>query len=248
MDENNIEEKEKKLQEKAEEFVRQIITSKDERLDEIGWVTSSTDDENTFEDKKFVDKPLTIREAMLSRLLGKPYEMYEVRGPMRDSYWNYININPTISEEQSEKVENYKERMNKIKEQVSSSTDASLDEPGAIEVLGILYKDDYSIDNYFTDWNKWPTNGERVPNTGRMKINVTRRELMEAGLDPKDFDWKSLEQIKSEQKKWEQVTAKDFAEVDKEQALAETELKGVKGFIKGLMEKIKKIFKGKDEK
>ena len=75
-----------------------------------------------------------------------------------------------------------------------------------------------------------------------IEFEMTPRELAERGILYEDLGWKDLEQIQAEEKA--RVTPKDIAETDKGQALTTTEVGGIKGFFKRLMDKIK----GKGEK
>jgi len=69
--------------------------------------------------------------------------------------------------------------------------------------------------------------------TDYIEIEMTQRELAEAGILPEDFKWQEKAR----------VTAKDIADADIEQASTKTEIEKAKGFLTRLMDK----FKGKGE-
>lgn len=85
---------------------------------------------------------------------------------------------------------------------------------------------------------------EYVGDGEKETIEISKLELIKAGLDPKEFEWKSLEQIKTKKQKNPSISPKDIADADKEQALTTTEVGG----FKKLLNKLRDMFKGKGEK
>ena len=85
---------------------------------------------------------------------------------------------------------------------------------------------------------------------GKNTIEITKMELKGAGLDPRAFEWKSLEQVKEADDRGKKKIdiKKEIAEADKETGITRTDLGGIKALINTLINKIKEFFKGKGEK
>ena len=60
---------------------------------------------------------------------------------------------------------------------------------------------------------------------------MTQRELAEAGLLPDDFKWVEISK----------VLARDIAEASKEKSITTTEVNGIRGFMRKLLDKFKGI-------
>lgn len=189
--------KEEALKQKAIELIRDIITSTDENLDETAWIETYCDDEKIFSDKQVVNKPISVREAMLSILLDKPYTMYASRGISRDIYRNTITLHPELSEEQEILAKHDRAERKAITEATKKSNDPTLDAPGLIKASYVSLKESYTTKNV-DSWIKIPTIGDNLPHVDYLEVPVTQRELLTAGLDPRELGWESLERDKKQ--------------------------------------------------
>lgn len=136
----------------------------------------------------------------------------------------YVNGNKEMESE----IKKREKKLREFQEKVSSSKDGKYDKKGSILIpiydtnTKHIYHRAYNIEQpkaWITDY---------------VEIEMTQRELAEAGILPEDFKW--MEKAR--------VSAKDIADADREQALTTTEVGGFKGFMKKLLDK----FKGKGEK
>lgn len=101
------------------------------------------------------------------------------------------------------------------------------DSTGKYDRKGIVYLPRYATNDRSINYLGQPfAKVEEV-----LEIEVTQRELAEAGILPDDFKW--VEKAK--------ISAKDIADADREQALTATEVGGFKGFMKKLLDKFKGI-------
>jgi len=264
-----------KNKEAYKQFIEEILLSDDPCLDEMCWIKTIAQDE-PYSDLETVDEPMSIREAMLDRLTEQPYyiKLEKIYGLHRDT-WEYTNKIIPISECNDEQVIKMHEEA-KIKEaerkEIESNNDPELDEEGEITVYygyNMPYYSDYTIENK-DDWlysSKHLTNGDRLKmgEGKKIAIRTTKRKLIEKGLNPKKYNWKSLEQIKEEQKQAEEkareeqkqseakVSSKSIIEADqKENAttkdLAPLEKNGFKKWLENVKEAFKNFITGKGEK
>jgi len=129
---------------------------------------------------------------------------------------------------QKKVVEKRQKKLRHFQQKVSNSRDGKYDKEGIISIPRYDTNSGYTYEPGQTPeppkaWVKRYYN-----------IDVTLRELANAGILPEDFNWR--EKAK--------VSAKDIADADREQTLTTTEIGGFKGFMKKLLDK----FKGKGEK
>ena len=89
---------------------------------------------------------------------------------------------------------------------------------------GYIFVTIYDQNSVFRDWSSSPSP------QGTLTIPMTLKELSSAGLLKEDFQWQSKTKISS----------KDITEADEDKSLTQAEVSG----IKGLIEKIKSLFRG----
>ncbi len=93
-------------------LVRDVLTSTDPKLDEMCWIRTTSNYSDLEEGgvlyrDKNLDQPITIREAILSRLTGRPFvlEHYRSYGPHDyEQYYNEIIPFESCSREQQERM------------------------------------------------------------------------------------------------------------------------------------------------
>lgn len=238
--------------EEMADAVKQVLLNGDSK---IGYVDSCT---NYFDAKgKRLNKPKRISKFMPRKLfdLGKmfgigfpsdiiyyeccqggPYEgtLFSTKfTPVHTTPYSEKIFIPIVFYEKSpewqiEEVEKRQKKLKRFQEKVSKSTNGKYDKKG------ILSLPRYSTNTgYRYEYNEKPLPPEAWISE-YIDIEITQRELAEAGILPDDFKW--VEKAK--------ISAKDIAEADKEQALTTTEVGG----FKHILNKLKELFKGKDEK
>lgn len=232
-----------KRKEAFKSYIHDILTSDDPKLDEMCWIkTIENMDDNSLSGKSGypdLDKPITTRMAILSRLTGKPYEIQRKGsyGPMHAYYSHYENqiiSSEDMIPEQKQQAELARSELESPKGQNAKY------QKGKVFISGYAVGDDKDI-------REIATSGVEKGEIFSVEIDISRDELLARGINPDEIGWKSLEQIKEEQlqiEKEAKVSPKDIADADREQALTTTEIGGFKGFIKKLLDK----FKGKGEK
>lgn len=227
-----------------EELVSDVIKSSNQRLNDMMWVQTSSHmsqkgkEANSFEREQMIslNNPISRREYILSKAIGKPYPRIviggrtvgvpttkddpdgfkEITGEGYIRYDQYRNefIEPNVANQYLDEI--YKEYDKRGIHPFGKKYDKTLDK------LGLFGK-----------------NAQDAEKHGKIqiqfsKIPVTRKDLRLAGLDPDMMGWEE-EKV---------ITPEEIAKVDKEQSLTTTEVGG----IKGLINKIKEFFKGKGEK
>lgn len=127
----------------------------------------------------------------------------------------------TATETDKQAYERIVERLNKLKE---LKRDMLSDSKGKYDKKGVIELQIYS----------------EILKGQTIQIEVTQRELVNAGFIPEELKWKE----KTRDKVAMQNMSAQIAEADREIGLTTTEVGGFKGFIKNLLDK----FKGKGEK
>jgi len=263
----------KENKEAYKKFIYEILTSDDQRLDEMAWIKTTSQDD-PYKDLETVDEPMSIREAMLLRLTEQPYyvNLKKIYGSFRDvlEYNNEIIPISKCTDEQVVKMHEESKLKEIKKKEIENDTNPELDEEGEIKIYygyNMPYYSDYTIDNA-DEWlysSKHLTNGDRDKMGKEEKISIptTKRKLIEKGLNPEKLGWKSLEQLKEEQiqaeeekKKTEEeakVSPRDIAEAGNRVKITTTDLaplekNGFKKWLENVKETFKKIVTGKGEK
>ena len=194
-----------------EELAMDVIKSDAQSLDEVLWVQTVQRDNPSFNEEKlpYLDNPISKREIMLSKLIGKPYPTYFLDGISDYNHDSYRNEILTPIDERLDHADNYERR---ISERKITGEEKDSNKKGIIQ---------FGFDE----------SAKRMD--GHIKISES--ELLRAGLDPEQM---GLDYDKTK------VTPKDIAEADNKQKLTTTEV----GENKGLIDKLKELFKGKGEK
>jgi len=216
-----MEELEKFSESKKEKNEKQAIDLINEKSEPKGVIMTVRDDKpNGDLEGHNVSEKSSVVSYKIRELIEK-YEMIDWNNSWRVPYGHYGSEEYEHQITFSEYDESDLEGKQKIREyekktqEILTSKDEKYDKPGKV---------------FIKSGNK------------TIELEMTQRELAERGILYEDLGWKDLEQIQAEEKA--KVTPKDIAETDKEQALTTTELGGIKGFFKRLMDKIK----GKGEK
>lgn len=99
--------------------------------------------------------------------------------------------------EDKQKIEEYEQKVSSI----LTSEDKEFDKPGRISIpvylKDYLYDNDEQFRNLYSKSFKFRS---EVTEMFNLDIDITPRELAKSGIDYEDFNWKSLEQIKEEEK------------------------------------------------
>lgn len=212
------------------QVIKEILLNGDS---EIGYVESKTEDFSPTE--KTQDSPEIISRAMPRKIfelgkkfgIGFPTDIRHVREAYSGSesvYENDFIQAEDCSEAQIAEISKREKQVKKFQDRVADSKDGKFDREGTIslpvfETNNMLYA---------------PIAKQAVPEatiSETIDIEVTQRELAEAGILPEDFKWMEKTRISS----------RDIVEADKEQALTTTEVGGFKGFMKKLLDKFKGI-------
>ena len=147
---------------------------------------------------------------------GSTYKAFEV---------DFYRVSEDSPEWQKEEVEKRQKKLSKFQEKVSSSKDGKYDRKGSILIPKYSTNTGYAYEPNETgeEPKAWVTD--------YVEIEMTQRELAEAGILPDDFKW--VEKAR--------VSSKDIAEADRDQELTTTDVGGVKGFMNKLLDKVKGI-------
>lgn len=193
-----------------EELATDLIKSDTKSLDEVLWIQTVERDDPNFDEKKLpnMNNPISKREVMLSKLIGKPYPTHVMSGIVDYKHDRYTNEIREPRDSEWDAVDLYTKAMERRQDEAANIVDLALDKP---------YELDFGYDE----------NG-KIP--GSIKVSV--RDLLATGI--------GTERMESKAK----VTSKDIAEADAKKELTATEV----GENKGVINKIKELFKGKGEK
>ena len=200
---------------------------------EIGYVQSKTDDysfNGTGQNKpESISRPMQRKVFELGKRLGIgfPTDIRHVKEAYSGSESVYENDFIPVEECSEEQKNEISKRMKKV-ENFRTKVEGTKD--GRYDKAGILYLPVYKTNNMaYAPGNRDVHPEAMVSDT--IEIEVTQRELAEAGILPDDFKW--VEKVK--------ISSKDIADADREQALTTTEVGGFKGFMKKLLDKFKGI-------
>lgn len=230
------EEQVQKEKETRKKTIRDILLSGDS---EIGYVQSKRDDSQLASFESLGDLVQNVSRPMPKKIfdIGKEYgagfpadirHVVEAYSGSESVYENNFISMDDCSEEQKKEILKRTKKVEKFQEKVSKSEDGRYDKKGVISIP--IYETNNMEYVPFPVKKDYP----RAKVADTIEIEVTQRELAEAGILPEDFKW--MEKTR--------VSVKDIAEADKGQALTTTEIGGFKGFIKKLLDR----FKGKEEK
>ncbi len=193
-----------------EELATDLIKSDTKSLDEVLWIQTVERYDSNFDEKKLpnMNNPISKREIMLSKLIGKPYPTHVMSGIVDYKHDRYTNEIREPRDSEWDAVDLYAKAMERRQDEAANIIDLVLDKP---------YELDFGYDE----------NG-KIPGS----IKVSTRDLLATGI--------GTERMESKAK----VTSKDIAEADAKKELTATEVGG----NKGLINKLKELFKGKGEK
>lgn len=197
-----------------EKMAVDLIKSDNAALNELFWVQTVQRDIKNDEKLPFISEPASKREILLSKLIGKPYPTY-FQGITLPNYDRYENrLEGWFGHEYAMDLTESSRNSSSIQARESDNPD--LDKEGIIT---------FGYDR----------NAEIIPG----KIKVSKRDLIAHQLNPERMGW--TERIIDKKGR---VSAKDIAEADRGRALTTTDVGGIKGFTKKLLDKLK----GKGEK
>lgn len=154
-----------------EDMVKQLLKSKDPRLDET-FVIQSHSDFGSRDDEMMPALNTVIvtrRELFLSQLIGKPYPTYvldTLRNPNRDTYSTTLSTAKGIQTD----YEAMREDEIRSGREKAKQNDPKLDNKRKIK-FGYTFSKDKGY-------------GQDHPELAEGEIEVTERELLEAGLNP----------------------------------------------------------------
>lgn len=172
-----------------------------------------------------ISRPMSRKMFDLGRRnIGIPGKIafYSNEGGECVVYENEFISYDDCTEEQKKAIDKRKQKVEKFTKKVSKDRTGKYDKAGKISVPV------FKTNNRAYDGLNATASAE-IGST--IEIEVTQRELAEAGILPEDFKW--MEKAR--------VSTRDIAEADKEQGLTATEVGGFKGFIKKLLDKFKGI-------
>lgn len=184
-----------KRKEAFKSYIHDILTSDDPKLDEMCWIkTIENMDDNSLSGKSGypdLDKPITTRMAILSRLTGQPYEIQRKGsyGPMYAYYSHYENeiiSGEDMTPEQRQQAESARSELESQKGQQAKY------QKGKVFISGYAVGDDKDIRDI-------ATSGVEKGEFFSVEIDISRDELLARGINPDEIGWKSLEQIREEQ-------------------------------------------------
>lgn len=184
-----------KRKEAFKSYIHDVLTSDDPKLDEMCWIkTIENMDDNSLSGKSGypdLDKPITTRMAILSRLTGKPYEIQRKGsyGPMHAYYSHYEN--QIISSEDMTPEQKQQAELARSELETQKGQDAK-HQKGKVFISGYAVSDDKDI-------REIATSGVEKGEFFSVEIDISRDELLARGINPDEIGWKSLEQIKEEQ-------------------------------------------------
>lgn len=203
-----------------EELAEALIQLEDESLDKVFWVKTVERDNPNFSPEKMpiLDNPISQREILLSKLIGKPYPTYFLDGVMDDKHDKYRNeVRKPRTEDEIETLGKYAYDL-ETNQSIAREEDCGGVDIDVKEVLEFGYD----------------RSGDKKPGS----IEVSVRDLWRAGLSNKRMG------IADPQLSKTKISSRDIADADKETSLTKTEVRG----IRKLINKIREFFKGKGEK
>lgn len=153
------------------DMVKQLIKSKDPRLDEIFVIQSHSDMGSRDKEKlpSLNTVIVTRRELLLSQLIGRPYPTYildTLRNPNRDTYSTTLSVPKEVQTD----YEALRENGIRSGREKAKQNDPKLDKKRVIK-YGYTFTQDKGY-------------GEDHPELAEGEVEVTERELLEAGLNP----------------------------------------------------------------
>ena len=197
-----------------EEMAVELIKSDNAGLNDLFWVETAIRDIKNDDKLPYISQPASKREILLSKLIGKPYP----------TYFQSINL------------PNHDRYENIIKG--DAGHEYAMDITGASRERAereARVSDNPELDKEGSITFGYDKDAEIIPG----EITVSKRDLLVHQLVPDRMGWSERTIDKKSQ-----ISPKDIAKADKEQALTTTEVGGVKRFIEKLLEK----FKGMGEK
>lgn len=200
-----------------EELAMEILRSQNPGLDEVFWVQTVENDLKNEEKCPYLNNPISKREILLSKLIGKPYPTYFLDGVRNDAHDSYRNEIRKPLDTELDDVDLYKKAIETRKVE-SNKEDVSLDKRGKVK---------FGYDR----------SGDRIQG----EIEVSIKDLLKAGLDPDKMGWPERKIDKKGK-----VSSKSMIEAEQslEKGLTTREVGGIKGFFNKLLDKIKNFGKG----
>ena len=200
-----------------EELAMEILSSQNPGLDEVFWVQTVENDLKNEEKCPYLNNPISKREILLSKLIGKPYPTYFLDGVRNDAHDSYRNEIRKPLDTELDDIDLYKKAIETRK--VESN------------------KDDVSLDKRVKVKFGYDRSGDRIQG----EIEVSIKDLLKAGLDPAKMGWPERKIDKKGK-----VSSKSMIEVEQslEKGLTTREVGGIKGFFNKLLDKIKNFGKG----
>ena len=193
---------------------------------EIGYVVSHCESYYMPSDEK---KPEMISRPMPKKLfdlgkenIGFPEDIWFGGYGHSVAYENEFITYDKCTDKQKKEIDKRKERLEKFIKKVSN------DKTGYYDKLGTISIPVFKTNTRGFDGLNAKASAEF---DSIIEMEITQRELAEAGILPEDFKW--MKKVK--------VSPKDIAKLDQEQGLTTTEVGGFKGFIKKLVDKFKGI-------
>lgn len=149
-----------------EELAVDLIKSDNPILDQIYWIETVRYDTSFNEEKcPKLNQPITLREIMLSKLIGKPYPTYILEGISDHNYNRYENeLRAYFIGDENYAADQYEGHISRIKER------ASEENSGRKGIVSFGYD----------------KSSNRIPGN----VEITLNDLYKAGLDPKSMGWK----------------------------------------------------------
>lgn len=205
---------------KDEDKVREVLLSGET---EIGYVQSKQTGIMKSNDIEMISRPMpkNIYDLGNTLSIGFPADITTVPGQYDSPekiYTNDFISFEDCSEEQKAAIRRREKEIARFKEKVTSDIDGKYDKKGII-----------SIPIYKTNTGRLGTDAPHAEVEGTIQLDVTQRELAEAGILPEDFGWKRV--------KDRGISAKDVAEADKKEGLTTAEPERVGKIIAKLLGK-----------
>ena len=195
----------------TEELAEELIQLEDESLDKAFWVKTVERDNPNFSPEKMpiLDNPISQREILLSKLIGKPYPTYFLDGVMDDKHDEYRNeVRKPRTEKELSEVGKYEYDI-KTNQSLAREEDVGLDIDSK-EVIEFGYD----------------KTGDKKPGS----IEVSVRDLWRAGLSNERMG------IADPQISKTKISSRDIADADKETSLTKTEVGGIRKLINKIRE------------
>lgn len=191
---------------KDEDKVREVLLSGET---EIGYLQSKQTGIMKSNDIEMISRPMpkNIYDLGNALSIGFPSDITTVQGQYDSPEKIYTNefINfEDCSEKQKAEIESRMRKIAKFKGKVTSDIDGKYDKKGII-----------SIPVYKTNTGRLGTDTPHAEVVDTIQLDVTQRELAEAGILPEDFGWKRVKE--------HGISSKDIAEADKEERLTTVE-------------------------